>query len=136
MQWNLDYNFCGDSSTGNIQKFLEIYHKGKPIGFALLAERKRYGLTIGSVQEWQSDDEKILSESDIYYLSIQHFSKGVSCVKIATISEKVIDELKNNGFRDDGKANIVFKDLLKKYEDINDISKWRIRLGYADVIMG
>ena len=135
MQWNLDYNFCGDSSTGNIQKFLEIYHKGKPIGFALLAERKRYGLTIGSVQEWQSDDEKILSESDIYYLSIQHFSKGVSCVKIATISEKVIDELKNNGFRDDGKANIVFKDLLKKYEDINDISKWRIRLGYADEIM-
>jgi GNAT superfamily N-acetyltransferase len=136
LQWNLDYNFCGDASTGNIQKFLEIYHRGEPIGFALLTERKRNGITIGFVQEWQSADVNLLKESDIYYLSIVHFSKDVSYIKIATVSEAVIDEMKKNGFKDDGMANIVFKDLQKKYEDINDISKWRIRLGYADVIMG
>lgn len=136
LQWNLGYNFCGDASTGNIQKFLEFYHDDKPVGFALLTERKRNGVTVGCVQEWQSADESLLSESEIYYLSIQHFSKNVSYIKIATVSEAVIDEMKKNGFRDDGMANIVFKDLLKKYEDINDISKWRIRLGYADVIMG
>lgn len=136
LQWNLDYNFCGDPSTGNIQKFLEIYHEGKPIGFSLLSERKRYGLTIGFVQEWQSADENLLRESDIYYLSIPHFSKDVSYIKVATVSETVINEMKKNGFKDDGIANIVFNDLIKKYDDINDISKWRIRLGYADVIMG
>ena len=34
-----------------------------------------------------------------------------------------------------GCANITFKDKKKQYKDASDINLWRIRYGYADVLL-
>lgn len=135
LQWNLDYNFGGSPESGNIQKFFSVSYQGKPIGFFMITERLRQDGVIGLVQEWQSSDSSLLSDADIMVLSVKYFSKNVDYITVASADEKTQDTLSKNGFIKNGTANIVLKDLLKKYDDIDDMSKWRIRLGYADYIM-
>lgn len=135
LQWNLDSNFCGGPESGNIQKFFSVFYQGSPVGFFMITERMRQDGVIGFVQEWQSSDSSLLSDTEILTMALMHFSKKVDYVTVASADEKTQNDLSNLGFIENGKANIVLKDLLKKYEDVGDISKWRIRLGYADYIM-
>jgi len=135
LQWNLDYNFGGGPETGNLQKFFALYEQEQPIGFFMITERIRKDGNIGFVQEWQTANPSKLSDADLLMMAICHFSENVDYITIATAQQETQTTLLKYGFVENGKANIVLKDLLKKYEDVGDINKWRIRLGYADFIM-
>lgn len=133
-EWNLNNSFAKDPY--DVQKLFSVYDNKKPVGFFLIKERKVGKKVIGSLMEWQTADETRLSEVDIVRLAMMYFSKNVMEVIISSLDQQV--QLYcgvKHGFVVSRSQNIVCKDLKKQYPDSSDISNWRIRPGYADVIM-
>lgn len=140
LQWNLDFNFRGLSQ--NIQSFYIIKELGYPIGFFMTKERfrERVGgalknVLIGSIVEWGMIDENKLPEADIYKMALTTFTPKVDIVETATANLKAVKEMKFCGFIPHGYAHIAFKDKKNQYKDASDIGLWRVRYGYADVIL-
>ena len=117
LQWNLDYNFKGDKE--DVQALYIVKDGERNLGFFMIKERKRESagalrnIILGSIVEWGTADESLLSEKDLILLAIPRFSKAV----------------------DLGFAHVAFKDKKKKYPEAKDPRNWRLRLGYADVIL-
>ncbi len=139
-QWNLDHNFRGLKQ--DIQRFFGIYDGNKPIGFFMIKERfrklaggKLKNFILGDIVEWGTMDSSLLSETDINKLAISKFSKNVSIIGFASVDRATLKNMKRLGFINNGFAHIVFKDLTKQCKDSKDISLWRIRYGYSDVIL-
>lgn len=139
LQWNLDHSFKSESK--NKQSFYIIVRESKPMGFVMTKERFRANIqgmknvTIGSIVEWGSMDENELCEADIYRLTLETFSSDVDIVEIATNDTRTLKSVKRLGFIQHGEARIAIKDKTKQLTDIADITKWRLRYGYADVIL-
>lgn len=140
LQWNLDFNFRDLSQ--NIQSFYIIKDSGYPIGFFMTKERfrERVGgalknVLVGSIVEWGMTNGNKLSEADIYKMAMTTFTPKVDIVETATASPKTVKEMKFCGFIPHGYAHIAFKDKKNQYKDASDIDLWRIRYGYADVIL-
>lgn len=139
LQWCLDNNFKGHKR--NIQSFYILKQKGEPIGYVMTKERFRedvQGLKdvmIGSIVEWGVKNGSQLCESDLYRLIIDSFSNDIDIIETATNDKNTIKKLKLMGFIHYGDAHIAFKDRTKMLNDANDASLWRLRYGYADVIM-
>ena len=140
LQWNLDNNFRGLPQDN--QSFYCVYKDGEPLGFYMIKERFRKqaggvlnNVLIGSLVEWGSKEEKELSEADILLLSLRNYSPNMDIIETATSDESLAAEVRKYGFVAHGKANIVFKDRTKAYGDASDIKNWRVRYGYADVIL-
>ncbi|WP_140393005.1 hypothetical protein [Mediterranea sp. An20] len=140
LQWNLDYNFRG--LPQDIQSFYTIKKDDKPIGFFMTKERFREkaggilrNVLIGAIMEWGTVDDNLLSEVDIYRLALPTFSPGVDIVETATANHTVVREMRKYGFLRHGDAHIALKDKKKQYKDAKNIALWRIRYGYADVIL-
>lgn len=139
LQWNLDHNFKGGKR--DIQSFYIIKQNNNPVGFVMTKERFRENaqgmknVLIGSIVEWGAYDENKLSESSIYRLALDTFSQDVDIIETATNNVATQKELKRLGFIHHGDAHIAFKDKTKQLTDSGDVSLWRLRYGYADVIL-
>lgn len=140
LQWNLDFNFRG--LPQDIQSFYIIKESGSPVGFFMTKERYREkaagtlkNILIGSIVEWGAYDENKLSEADIYKMALTTFTPGVDIVEAATANFITVKKMKSYGFIPHGYAHIALKDKNKQYKDASDINLWRIRYGYADVIL-
>lgn len=139
LQWNLDYNFKGHKR--DIQSFYIIKKDGENVGFVMTKERFRpevHGMTdvlIGSIVEWGIDSRSSLTEPDVYRLVLSTFSYDVDIIETATNDDVAIKKLKLMGFVHHGDAHIAIKDKTKKLKDVGDATLWRLRYGYADVIL-
>lgn len=139
LQWCLDNNFKGHER--DIQSFYVVKRNNIPVGFVMTKERFRpevqgmKNVMIGSIVEWGSKDENELCEADIYRLVLGAFSKDVAIIEAATNDKKTQCALKRLGFIHHGDAHIAFKDKTKQLTDSGDASLWRLRYGYADVIL-
>lgn len=140
LQWNLDNNFHG--LPQDIQSFYIVKKSGESIGFFMTKERFRehaggvlQNVQIGSIVEWGSRDESLLSEEDIYRMAVFTFSSQVDIIETATNNLQVVRAMKRCGFIPHGYAHIALKDKTKQYKDASDINLWRVRYGYADVIL-
>lgn len=139
LQWCLDNSFKGGKQ--DIQSFYIIKKEDESVGFVMTKERLREetqgmkNVKIGSIVEWGSRNEKELCEADIYRLVLDTFSKDVDIIETATNDSVTKLELKRMGFFHHGDAHIAFKDKTKQLTDSSDVSLWRLRYGYADVIL-
>ncbi len=139
-QWNLENNFHG--LPQDKQWFYGIYKDNEPIGFFMTKQRYRetaggaiHNVVIGSIMEWGTKNESILSETEIYKLAFSTFDRNVDIIETATANNDAVKQMKKSGFIPHGKAHIAFKDNTKKFKDASDINLWRVRYGYADVIL-
>lgn len=139
LQWNLDYNFKGDPR--DIQKLFIVKNGEENLGFIMIKERWRDNagglkdLTLGSIVEWGTFDEKTLSEADLILMVLTKFNKHVDLIEFASDNPKTLKKMKWYGFIPFGYAHIAFKDKKKRFQDASDQKNWRLRLGYADVIL-
>lgn len=140
LQWNLDNNFRGLAQDK--QAFFAINQTGKPLGFFMIKERFKEiaggalkDVVIGSIVEWATADATQLSEADICKIALTKFSRNIDIVEFATTDDATLDAMKRFGFLQHGQAHIAFKDMSKECKDAKDINLWRIRYGYADVIL-
>lgn len=140
LQWNMDYNLHAEKD--DIQSFYGVYKNDNPIAFFVTKERFRdiaggelKNVIIGSIMEWGIEKNQDITEMDLYKMAITTFNKKVDIVEFATDNYKVVKSMKKYGFIQHGFSHIIFKDLSCKYKDAKDMSKWRIRFGYADVLL-
>ncbi len=141
LQWNLDYNFKGDKE--DIQSFYSIYKDGRPQGFFMTKERYRAeaggklkDFVLGAIVEWGiSKDCDTLSEAMINKMALSTFTDNVGIIEFATADNDTCRQMKRWGFIHHGFAHIAFKDKKKACKDAGDIELWRVRYGYADVIL-
>lgn len=139
LQWNLENGFKGHKRDK--QSFYVVKQNESLVGFVMTKERYREevqgmkDVLIGSIVEWGSKDEKVLSEADLYRLVLDTFSKEVDIVETATNDVVTQRVLKRMGFIHHGDAHIAFRDKSKQLKDAGDASLWRLRYGYADVIL-
>lgn len=140
LQWNLDYNFKDDKE--DIQSFYSVYYDNKPVGFFMTKERFRQEasnlkkIILGAVVEWGvARDCDLLDESLLYKMAFSTFSPKTDIIELATDNENVCKKMKKWGFIKHGFAHIAFKDRHKNCADAKDINLWRVRYGYADVIL-
>lgn len=131
LQWALDH-----TSTGNEfdhQSFFAVYDKkDNPIGFFMTKTRsvnKDGGQFIkANLIEWASSDLEVLDELDMNIFALNTCDSSVS--RFWTISEKTQTGrvLKRYSFKRRGWfAMSIKKD--KRFDDIDDMSRWRIRYG-------
>jgi hypothetical protein len=136
LQWNLDN--CFDDDERNCQEFYAIYKTDTPVGFFMTKIRvtdKQNNVLSGTVVEWGSKDEEVLSELNINKLALKSFSKEISYISIGTLNFAITRQLNKCGFFRIGDTYIIFKDKEKKYTDAKDSNLWRLRLGYCDTIL-
>lgn len=136
--WVLKNSFSEDKSSR--QALYGIYAEGIPKGFVFLTElptsvkdRNIDRVVFGTIREWGTNDEFMLSESDIFKIAMNCFTKDVDIVTISTADETVRKSMKKYGFFQHGKYNVAFRALgIKLDEDCKDVNNWRIRPSYSD----
>ena len=140
LQWCLDNNTNGFEN--DIQSFYSVYDKNnKPLGFfmtkeRLITEAGRIKDSIrGTVVEWGTYDDTILSEAEINILALQTFTKNVDLIVTLACKEKTQKTLKKLGFVQRGIYPIGFRDNKNIYKDANDKDLWRLRYGYTNMII-
>lgn len=132
LQWSLENRYHREKE--NKQAFFGIYKKDVPYGFALTTERLRFGKVHGFVAEWGSIDSK-LTEELVYRLVLPTFSERVERVGLALNDVHIVKSFKKLGFRRKNDYTIVFRDQKHQIEGVQDANNWRLRYGYADVIL-
>lgn len=132
MQWSLENRYHGGEE--NKQSFFGIFKNGEPRGFALTTERLRFGRVYGFVAEWGSVDEQ-LTEGQVYRLVIPTFSEKVDKIGLALNDIRIVDAFRKKGFRRKNDYTILLRDQINQIEGIQDADNWRLRYGYADVIL-
>jgi len=140
LQWNLDHNLKGFPQDK--QSFYTVYDKNsKPMGFFMTKERYeeeagRYkNIVRGTIVEWATLNEMILSEADLNLLAISTFSSNVSHITTVTDNPETGKKIKKMGFRDHGTFQMSFSDKTGSYADGTDLSNWRIRCGCSNSII-
>lgn len=141
-EWILNNSFSKNAESK--QSLYTINNKDEIIGFFMTKERfykqaSHRGfkdVLLGSVIEWGSKDQKLISEEDILKYSITTFSKNISAIEICTDNKHISNRLKTLGFIKVGEANAILRigenSPLLQYEDIRDQTKWRIRPSMGD----
>lgn len=141
IDWNLNYTFNEDKRN---KKALYLIKKEQEImGFFIIkiefhkeaSNRGFKNVYLGSVMEWGSKNEDILSEAMIHLLALKTFPKYIDGVQMATSSTKTQKIFKRIGFVHVGDANMAVFLKSVKEEGIKDINNWRIRLAASDTLI-
>ena len=143
LQWGLDNKFTEYPSDH--QSFYAVYDKtGKPEGFFMTRvrfEKKQGGLRniiSGTIVEWGSFNENILSETDLNLLAICSFDSSVDNITAVLTNVSFKKKMKKMGFRRRGNFQMSIMpgklDKLDK-DDVSNQSKWRIRYGGCNTII-
>ncbi len=140
LQWCLDNNTNGFEK--DIQSFYTVFDKNNnPLGFFMTKERfiteaGRIKNSIrGTVVEWGSYDESILSESMINTMALQTFTKNVDLIVTLAGNLETSKALKKMGFIQRGIHSIGFRDKKSVFKDVGDQNLWRLRYGYTNTII-
>lgn len=143
LQWCLDNKFTSDKRDG--QAFYAVYQGEKSVGFFMTKVRYRdelkgmHNVVLGSIVEWGVVKGCPLREIDLYQMALRTFSNEVSIIQAASNDKETIKGLKRSGFFHQGDHRITFKETLGKKNktllDASDETLWRLRFGYADLIL-
>ena len=140
LQWCLDYKFT--SHPRDTQSFFAVYDKkGEPKGFFMTKERfeKSQGIyrniVRGTIVEWGSSDENLLSEADLNLMAVFSFDKDVDNITTVLASRSHEKKLKRMGFIRHGNYQMSVKPGRTECEDLCNPNKWRIRYGGCNTII-
>ena len=139
LQWNLDNNYSGEPK--DIQSFYAIYDcDGSPVAFFMTKERfeherGRYrDVLSGTIVEWSTKDDTLISESDIIALATESFSPDVTHITTLATTRNVEKRIKRLLYSAHGNYQMVFYDKSDRYPDAKDKQLWRIRYGAVNSI--
>ena len=141
LQWNLDNHFTENPDDSN--SFYGVYDmSGSPCGFFMTKVRHEENnegffknLFRGTIVEWGSFDENVLTEVDLNLLAVSTFSAEVDKINTVISTIGVDDEIKKMHFEYRGMFQMSIKADIAVDDDIYDQEKWRIRYGGANTIL-
>lgn len=141
LQWNLNHKFTSNPKDHNF--FFAVYDQnGAPVGFYMTKERfeenkkgRFKNLIRGTVVEWGSMNEKVLSELDLNLLAVSTFSPKVDKINTVISGDGQDEIIKNYGFTYRGMFQMVFRPDDTCKPDMLDQNQWRIRYGGCNTIL-
>lgn len=141
-QWIMK-NSLINNDNGN-KSFYIIYNEDRPVAFFMTKQRfyekaSHRGfknLTLGSVLEWASIDENLISNNEVALLAITSFDKNVDAVELCCDTEEMSSYFKSRGLVQVGNGNVVFRyrpnSVFSTIKDIGEQNKWRLRPAMGD----
>lgn len=143
-EWALNNKFYDED--GFKKHFFVVKNKSNSmIAFFMINERNHEKISIyenvyvGSVIEWETKDEKILSEKMLSLLALMSFGKHIDVVEFATTNQSSINLFKRIGMRQIGRRNMMVKIMNKKVSELfkgyDKIENWRLRPAIGDTMM-
>lgn len=143
LQWCIDNKFTSNPHDG--QAFYAVYQGEKPVGFFMTKVRYRdelkgmHNVVLGSIVEWGVVKDSPLREIDLYKMALDTFPKDVTIIQTASNDVETIKGLIRMGFIHKGDHRITFKESINKKNrtllDASEESLWRLRFGYADLVL-
>ena len=137
IKWIANNSFNTDSRS---KQSVYVIKKDKEIVAFFITKERFYkqashrgfkNVMLGSVIEWGTKDENIISEKDLLFYSIFTFGENISAIEICSDNKGNIRKLKRNGLIKVGEANAILRigenSPLLNYSDIREQDKWRIR---------
>lgn len=140
--WHLNYSF-----SDNPQSCQNLYlvKKGKnAVGFFMTkirfkenaAQGKLRNLLVGTIIEWGSINQSIITDKDLNILAINELSKCVDIIDIITDDKDTIAHLKKIGCKRNGNGNFAVyvgeNSPLIQYPEYKEQKNWRIRPATSD----
>ena len=92
-------------------------------------------LVRGTVVEWGSNDENMLTELDLNLMAISTFSSNVDKINTVISTEGLDTELQAMGFEYRGMYQMSLKADDITDDGMQDQNNWRIRYGGANTIL-
>ncbi len=141
LQWNLDNRFTENQNDSNA--FYGVYDmSGSPCGFFMTKvryEENKEGvyknIIRGTIVEWGSFDERVLTEVDLNRLAVSTFSSKVDKINTVISTIGIDCEIKKMGFEYRGMFQMSFQGDNNVEKDVYEQDKWRIRYGGANTIL-
>lgn len=140
LQWCLDYRFTDSNKDSQI--FYAVYDKtGKPHGFFMTKVRywdvkaTYHNVTEGTLVEWGSYNENLLTEADLNLLALDSLKGKVDNI-VTVLSDKTYDKLlRKMGFFRHGYYQVSIKPDASTDKTIEDQKNWRLRYGGCNTIV-
>lgn len=141
-EWVMSNSLITDDA---VQKRLYMVYKDKtPVGF-FMTKQKFYAnashrgfknVTLGSIMEWATIDELVISNEDLCMLAIMSFGDEVTAVELCCENTKMARYFRKKGLHQVGCSNVVLKwDKDSEFafiKGINDSQNWRLRPAMGD----
>lgn len=140
--WHLNNSFSDNPQSCQNLYFVK---KGKDIiGFFMTkirfkenaAQGKLRNLLVGTIIEWGSINQSIITDKDLCTLAIDKLSKCVDIIDIITDNKDTISHLKKIGCKRNGNGNFAVyvgeNSPLMQYPEYKNQKNWRIRPATSD----
>lgn len=140
IEWNLKYKFTDEP---RIKRLFLIKNNSKIEAFFITKERFYEkassrgfkNVNLGALVEWGISPDSILTEKDLYLMSLSCFSKSTDGIQFATTDYGLAKTLRKYFFVGIGEANVGFKFPSVKDPRLKDINNWRLRLAASDTLL-
>ena len=141
-QWVKDNTLIANDAVKKY--FYMIYKDDLPVGFYMTRERfykqaSHRGfrnITLGSILDWATIDENLISNNEVALLAVTSFGKRVDAVELCCDTKQMASYFKRRGLVQIGSGNIVFRyrpnSVFAKIKDIGNPEKWRLRPSMGD----
>ena len=138
LQWALDNIATGVPTDYN--QFHAVYDKNhEPVGFFMTKVRTvtMNGETFNkaNLAEWATVDTLQLNDVDINILAVDTVRSVVSRLWTITEDSSSAKALLRHGFKRRGWLAMHVRDKKRQYQDIGEVSQWRIRYGCCNTMM-
>lgn len=136
LKWVMGYK---DGHPESNQRLYYVYRDKDLVGFFIIKNKfrellngKYKNVVYGSLLEWGTIDENILSEQDICALAFIKFGKSVDAMSFASVNPDMTKRIPKILKRRKGKLNMAVRLDSNIYSDFADISHWRVRPAAGD----
>lgn len=141
--WIKDNNLVDDPRCR--KRFYMVHDaSGRPVGFFMTRQRfyeqaSHRGfknLTMGSVLEWGTADNAVLTDNELCLMALMSFSSAVDAVELCCCNEEMAAWFKKKGLVRVGDGNVVIRyrpeSELAAIDGIGDAWNWRLRPAMGD----
>lgn len=140
--WVKDYSLVKDSSM--IKKFYGVFNGSEMVGFFMTKKRfyqqashRGYkNVMMGSLMEWGTIDNHIVSDHELCMLALASFDKSVDAIELCCPNNESANYFKKMGLAQIGDGNVVIRyrdnSPLKNIHNLGDQSNWRLRPAMGD----
>lgn len=140
--WVKNYSLVEDNSI--IKKLYGVYHNNELVGFFMTKQRfypqashRGYkNVVMGSIMEWGTINNSIITDNDLCLLALLSFDKEVDAIELCCTDEESAKYFKKLGLIQVGNGNVVIR--YRNNSPLNEIkyldrqSNWRLRPAMGD----
>lgn len=136
IKWVMNYH---DTYKESQQHFYEVYKNDKLVGFFLnknkfrpLMNGRYKNVVYGTILEWGSIDQNVLSDADLCVMAFSRFGMQTDAIAMICNEDHFFNKIPKWARKKMGNLNYAVKLDKEKYPDFKEEKNWRIRPAGGD----